>query len=68
MKARTLERCQGVSCFYSATPASGAMIWRVVSMPSRLPRDAAILVLSQAQALNAFFMRISPSLFPLIGL
>jgi hypothetical protein len=26
MKARTLEQCQGVSCFTTATPASGAMI------------------------------------------
>ena len=38
-------------------------------MLSRLPRDAAILDLSQAlAALNVFFMRVSPFLFPLISL
>lgn len=66
MKARTMPRC--IVFYYSATHASGAMIWRVVSMPSRLPRDAAILDLSQAQAMNVFFMRVSPFLFTLIGL
>jgi hypothetical protein len=53
---------------YSATPASGAMILacRVNAFTTATRRGH--FGPSQAQALNVFFMRVSPSLFPLIGL
>ncbi len=49
MKARTVPRAY---CVYTQPrlPVLVLCFWRVVSTPSRLPRDTAILDLSQAQA------------------